>query len=387
MAFEDLAPGIRIEVEGNEVFASTSSVETAVVRCEVDLTRDIADQIRLTIANPFLDALGEGYSTEYAFLDSKAFEPGNRIDVFMGYGGELDHVGSGIIEKWLPVFPQAGVPTLTIIARDASILLMDGQFSHEPEEFIDLPDEEIAAQIVLNAGILTVDFEEAGVTNKKRVKKLGMTDYQFVKGLANLHGFEFKVRYDIGVGSWVAVFRTPKSEQDQVFTFTYNDDFGTLLSFQPEWGFRNAPTEVKILFFNKSTAEWDELIVGGNEEGESPFFSGGADERVEEPGTSLSRLRIAAAGKSVEVIGNRNFQTTEEAELWARSWFDRRKDNFITGRGRAIGVTELKPGDVHNFTNIGVRLGGEWEFTTVKHVFDAIEGYYSDFFVHKLITS
>ena len=384
MAFDDLRPTVKIEIEGEELSAD---VTNAVSRCEVELSREVTDQITLTVANPVADELGKGYAgRSFVFLEEKAFQPGNEIRVHLGYGDRLTFVAGGIIQRFLPRFPADGVPTLTIVARDASIRLMDGETAAEAASYPEF-DLDTAVRDVLNRhDILAADVTPlVGTFRSDLQKKRGMTDYQFVKGLANIVGHEFRVRMNPTSFKWEAVWRPPVSDQEKEFTFAYlNGPESTLLSFDPEWGLHDTPTEVRCFYFDRGTKTWELLEAkGAGKAGES---TKGAKGKVTKEITDLDEIRIAAGDVAVEFVPERPFRTSDEAQRFADRWLKARRDLFLTGRGRCIGLEALRAGDVHRLEGIGVQLSGLWEMTTVAHVFDRTSGYYCDFFAHKQLS-
>jgi len=375
VAFEDLAPSLKIEVEGQELNAD---VTRAITRCEVDLTRDIADMIKLTVVNPAQDTFGAGYSDSFVFLDSRAFQPGNTIKVSMGYGDEVDFIAAGIISKWLPSFPSSGVPMLQIKAYDASIRLMDDETSKDAVTFDNFDLDTIVRDVLNRHGIIAAQVDAipfvglgAGrTTNKKK----GMSDYKFVKGLANLAGFEFKIRYNPTTNQWEGFWRAPVADQVRQFTFQYNRGAeSTMLKFDAEWGLRDQATTVKVLYFDKSSGIWEEVTAEDVErDGEQTLYGGGVDNVTQAINTYGTR--IVAGGTSVEVIPNRKFGSLDQATLFAERWLAARRNLFVTGRGTVIGVPEVRAGDAHIFEGVGVQLTGEWEMTTVRHIFDQADG-------------
>ena len=390
MAYEDLAPSIKVEVNGNEL---SQDLTSAIVRCEIDLARDVADMVKLTVANPIRDQVGVGYGdNEFVFLDNKAFQPGNDIVVSLGYGDDVEFVGAGVIQKWLPDFPSDGIPTLQIKAYDASVRLMDDETAGEAETFsggdgVGLNPGQIVLEVIKRHDLFIGRIDPVEVS-KIITKKQGMNDYKFLRGLANLVGFDFHVRYDVVSKRWKVYFKQPTSEQTKKYTFRYAaGPESTLLNFQPQWGLRDSPNEVVVLYFDPFTKTWEEYSEGGDDEsGESrTYYPGSGNVRSEL--TSLSRVRIAAGGKSIEYVAERPFRNPEEALTFAKQWFKARRDNFLTGRGTLIGVEDLKVGDVHRLEGLGVQLSGDWEFTTVRHVFDVDQGYTTQFYANKVLTA
>lgn len=388
---ETIAPTIGIVVEGHDVSAELSPF---VVRCDVDLARDIADMITLIVANPSSDVLGRGYDG-YTFTESKVLQPGNRVEVSFGYGGNNTFVGAGEITRWLPVFPDGGTPTLTIKAMDASRRLMHGStlVTNPYEARIYHSDSyqiaDVMAEIIGQHGLVPGEIDQVPQATGPLVKKRGMSDYQFVKGLANAYGYEFKIRWAPAKRRWVGHWRAPRSEQVYRYTFEYGVDKATLLSFQPQWNFDEAPTEVQVLARDEATGLWEELTVQGKakeERRESALrYTGTLNEKLKEEIKSLTQFRLAAGGHSVEIVVGEPFSSAEQAEAFARSWFARRRDLFITARARTIGIETVRAGDVHTFTGIGTQLSGNWEITVCRHVFDRTQGYYCDITCNKVL--
>lgn len=387
MPFDDLAPTLKIEVEGQELNAD---VTRAITRCEVDLTRDIADMIKLTVVNPAQDVIGEGYGESFVFLDSRAFQPGNTIKVSMGYGDDVSFIAAGIISKWLPTFPRGGVPILQVKALDASIRMMDGETSRDAKTYDNFDLDTIVRDVlnqhdIIAAQVDAMPFVGMGAgrtTNKKK----GMSDYKFVKGMANLAGYEFKVRYNPDSSQWEGFWRAPVSEQERQFTFQYNRGASsTLLDFRAEWGLRDQSTAVKVFYFDRSSGTWEEVTVEDLEKGnEQTLFEGGTDKVTE--AINDHGVRIVAGGSAVEVVPNRKFSSLDQATLFAERWLAARRNLFVTGRGSVIGVSELRAGDLHVLEGVGVQLAGEYEFTTVRHIFDQAAGYTTQFFGNKVMS-
>jgi phage protein D len=385
VAFDDLAPTVKILVEGQELNAD---VTRAITRVEVDLTRDIADMIKLTVVNPAQDILGDGYGDSFVFLDSKAFQPGNRVEVSMGYGDDVSFIAAGIITKWLPSFPRSGVPMLQVAALDASHRLMDSETAGQAEPFDNFDLDTIVLSILTKHDIVAGEVTPLPGTGVGRTitKKRGMSDYKFVKGLANLAGHEFKIRFNPTTGQWEGFWRPPVAEQERQFTFRYNaGEESTLLKFNAQWGLRDQPTAVTLLYFDDLTRTWEEVTVEDAKEGEKLRFEGGTD-RVLESINDASAVRISAGGVAVEVITERKFKSLSEALQFAERWLVARKNSFLTGRGALVGLEELRAGDVHVIEGVGAQLTGEWEFTTIRHVFDQAAGYTTEFFANKVVS-
>lgn len=381
MSFESAGPSITVYI--NDVKLG-SEFTAHIVKAEVELSRDVADQLTITMVNPLITTFGMGDSqSEYLYVDSKAFQPGNEITVYMGYAGVNQFLGRGIITKYLPSFPSDGIPKLTLKALDASVLMMESLDGDHGATFPDMSYSDIVTQIIGKYSLDVGEIENTP-TLRKIAKKSGISDYKFIKGLANLSGFEFKVRWDNNAKKWKVYWRTAKSDQALKYTFKYlAGPESTLLDFNPQFGLRNISTEVKVLYFDSLTRNWEEMSIKEDKHGEGITFTG--SERMAKEIKSSTAIRVDAAGTSVEVVPERPFSSPEDAYAFAVRWLKARKDNFLMGDGRCIGVESLLPGQVHALTGIGKQLSGDWEFTTVRHIFDRDHGYTTEFFAHKVL--
>lgn len=382
MAHEDLAPTIRVLIEGHDLPVDVTDM---IVSCQAELTEEMADKISLSVLNPAEDSFGGGLTGQYVFTDSTMFQAGNTILVYMGYGLEDKLVGAGIIQKYMPVFPDGGSPTLTIVAYDGSVLMMEGEASRDGAAWEDTSHSDAVAAIATAYGFDAV--VDQTVTEKSVIKKQGMSDWEFINGLARLHGFEAKVRWDEDRRRWKLWWGANIWEQDKQYTFVYAADgqSNTLLSFEPELALKGQPSEVKVLYFDDDTRTWEEITFKDKDKGAREQFKyAGTKENLGEIRSSTA-FRIAAGGISVEVVPGVRFETAEDAQKFGERWFRARKDQFIIGRGKTMGVETLKPGGVHNLQGVGRQLSGEYQFTTVTHIYGD-GGYICEFFGHKLVT-
>ena len=391
MAFEDLTPTIKVVVEGNELSADVTS---AIKSCTVDVSTELATEIQLEMVSPRKDEIGVGITIgEHVFLESRAFQPGNHIDVYMGYGNNLQHIGSGIIQRWLPNFSASGINTLTVRALDASVWLMNGKadinakdarnFGTADEPPIAIND--MVSNILLEYGIIPSSFNAVERSDRGVQKKSGMTDYKFIRGLANLVQFEFDVFYNTSAKVWQANFRQLQQANQAKRLLEVGGDRPTILSMNAEWGINDQPTDVKVVYFNKKTKIFEDFVVSEKETTPVSVLYTGGEDNVDQEITSVASFRIAAAGRGFDVITDRKFYSSEDAIAYAQKWLREKRDLFVTATGQMMGLPELQPRQVHEIFGIGTQLSGEWEFKRVTHKYDRDRGYRTDFFAHKVV--
>lgn len=402
-----LAPRCEIVVNGTELGEFVMQFVTEVT---VEKELGMIDSITIQLANPIVDSVGANRTSKLAFTDSMALMPGNVVEVFMGYGATASDgpIAAGIIRKYMPDFPQTGMPMITLKCLSGGCEMMDGSpdvnanQARPFDEGISLGD--MAVSICTPYGFNT--DEMASVETEATIevcKKAGMSDYNFIQGLANMLGFEFKITWDFDAKGWKVYFDVAVADDSDKKEFVWGpdkysrDDAGLLLSFQPEFGIQNAPTDIELYYFDRDTNTWEKIIYPPEEpspqRGNSqPEFAWEGDETsaatelasATEPATGRG-LRIKAGGIAVEVIPTQNFGSAEDAVTWAEAWFNARMDQLIKGNGTIVGYPGLEPGQVHTLSGLGDGLSGDWYITAVTQNFSQGSGYTTDFSARKII--
>lgn len=403
-ARDNIRPRVEIEIGDTPFGAAALEFVTSV---RVDLALDKEDLITLRVQNPILDTPGQPRTSRLVFTDSLAFMPGNLLKVYLGFGASVgdNPVAAGLVRRYLPVFPAEGMPSLTISALGAGCLMMDGSPTVNAmqarafDEGLEL--DTIAASVVEEYGFSSRLMQYT--TTRPAVpttKKAGMSDYAFVKALANMLGFEFFTRFNFDSKEWEVVWGEPVPDPSAKKSFTWGPDArenGTplLLSFEPEFAIQGAPTDVEVFYFDRDTRTWESIPYppeAADRASETPEFAWqGDDTTVEEELAQVSDsstgrgLRIRADGIAVEVLPTQNFGSAEEALAWAEGWWRARQYQLITGRGRIYGDHTIRPGQIHELLGLGGGLSGDWYFTEVSHIYDQGSGYYIDFLCRKVL--
>lgn len=411
MADPDLrAPAFAVYVNGTEL---KEDVTSKIVEVEFEHTLDMASSLKLVVDN-----IGN------AFTDSPVFAPGNEVELHLGYGNEVGFVGRGEIVRHLPSFPQQDAPTLAIQGYDRSWRMMQQELEikggaaerptkakEESGEVYDTTLGTVVRGVFRKHGIEPDVDELMAFRPMKFTRKKGTTDYQLLRALANLQNADFFVEYDLagalrgtaapvarpntagtsggGSGKWMGRFLKPgKTAQEKTYAFRYGTgEDGTLLSVDLEFGLPDTPSEVQVWVYDRGKAEWVPVTVeekkAGKPEAYSPgTFVPGGEEAPEI--TSMTELRLAAAGHSVEVV-TRKFRDPAEALEFAKDWLQKRKDSFVTAKGVLPGVESLRAGQTHSLEGLGMRYSGDYFFSSVTHKFND-NGYTTEFTGRKVVT-
>jgi hypothetical protein len=272
MAYSVLADSVSVYVNDNPLpsgIVQSVSVETAL---------DKEDLITLTVLNPFTGTSNNQTRTsQLRFIDATAFATGQHLEVRFIQQGEEVSLARGIIQEWLPVFPESGLATLTLKAYGGGILMMDGTPSvnaHDARAFSEnMTISEVVSQVVNDYGFepdVEMLFE---VPQRPILKKAGMTDYAFLKGLANLVGLDFFIKWDQSLGkfrvTWKEGALTDPFSLDMIWGPDYDKSSGRaipLLSFEPSFAINGNPSNVEVYYYDQDGGIWERVIYPAREE-------------------------------------------------------------------------------------------------------------------------
>jgi phage protein D len=393
---DTLNPNFALRVGDTELEAG---VRQLITRVEYESADGIADVAKITAINP-----------NFALSDNRVLAPGNEVSIFMGYGGSLTHIGRVRIYKVRPTFPQNEMPTIEIIGYTRDHEMMHNsppqaspagrtggrrsgarrQQSQSGRRFRNLKYSEAVEQRAADYNFNT-DVDPTPEAPTDFIQKAGMSDYDFINGLANITGYIFWVDGNES-GEWTLHFKDPErlSEQEIRYRFEYNlGDLSTLFQFDPEFLVSEAIAQIRIRVQDPTTgrvfeAEFTEDNVNGSPdllltEGTTDIESETIDS-APETGTAV---QLYIGDYSFEEITNRRFASEADAVRWARQWFRRNRENFIQSRGFAIGVEPVMSRQIHDINGVGITYDGPYYFSRVKHVCDLQDGYTIDFSCRK----
>lgn len=375
-----MAPAFSLEVAGTEVeYGVTQFIESV----EYESADGIADVMRVRAVNP-----------DFLISDAKVFQPGNEMAVWMGYGTELEFVGRVIIAKQVPNFPQDGMPTIQIVGYTKDSFMMDNEPPKPKKEggkggriFTDALYSDAVNDRASDYDF-TPEIDDTEEQPHNFIQKPGISDYAFVKGLANLTGYVFWVDGDED-GVWTLHFIHPDTVpdlQDKKYTFVYNQaDDSTLLTFQPEFLIKGAITDLKVISKDIRTGTVLESEITEESNAAPDVDASDPTGTVEDTLTTASDVKLFFNNYSFNVNTNRRFKTQAEVEAWAKQWFRRMRENFVLSRGRVIGVGSLRARQTHALDGVGKTFNGDYYFTKVKHICSKDQGYVVDFNARKVV--
>jgi len=405
-----MAPAFRLFVEGHEV---GEEVTQHVVEIDVEHTVDVISKTSIVVQD-----------ADNRWTDSILWEPGNEVDVFMGYGNALGHVGRFEILRHLPDYPEDGVPTLKISGYDRAYRMTRQSVDvtgakRAPKKKDKLAEAgrvwantsigEVVSFVCAKYGITPdIDPEIATKQIGTFVQKKGTSDYKILRYLANIYGAEFFVEFvpefaaieGVSFGAikakgagvapsssapgWVCRFRLPKNaKQEKTYEFERGTPTATILSASVDWGIDSSVVDVQVSVFDRAKGEFVVVNAEAPEPKGKPkrfspglFAQGGTLGEVKTDATtadaieSPSAIKIAAQGHSIDVP-TRSFKNAEEAIAFAQTWLERHRDAFLVARATLPGVETLRGGQTHRLKGLGRRYDGDFYFAAVRHRYDS----------------
>lgn len=370
-----------------------------------------------------------------AVIDSKAFSEGNYVDLYLGYGNNLEFVDRVEIVKWMPTFPESGPATFTIKGYDGRHRMMIANEAKKKEgigkavagpkgrktrkrgkggKFVaagdrrktfykNSPDEVIVKQIADKYGFgVETDSTEvkkkavigAGGKTQQVIRTRGqapdMSDWEFLRKLAEINRFDLWVDWSQDKEQWVIHFKKKIDAGQAMYCFTYNGEDGSLISAEPDFSIKEQATAVEVLYYDRKKRSVEHTVVSEEKPGEDVSLAGG---RVA-PGqlqakTTISpgaMVRFSAFGQTIEAFADRPFSSAKDASSFVQAWLKERERDFLIMQGKVVGVQSLRCRQIHELAGLGARLDGFYRFTNVKHTQQPGQVYVCEFVAHKVVS-
>lgn len=390
MAIEgaELTPNFRVTVEGTSLQEDVTSLIKSV---KYEDNAWIADVIELEVnlaPNLELDP-GKTVGKEYGpLLDSKIFAEGNFIDLYMGYGNDLVFMQRCRVQKWLPDFPEADQPRLTVKAfgleSELSSEMSDDDKTYR--SFSKMTGSQIVERLIqwlskkLGVGIIA-EVESTAGTKTMALEK-GKSPMDIIQELCKHYGYDFYIDYDMDRSSFVAHFHPRKTQAGAKYVFWYNHgDDTTLLSFSPQFGTSDTITDMEVVAWDKKREQPIRYRVTKKEKGVEVKVVPGlsADEmQITDPMGSAAETRFSASGEMVVTV-HTSFSSLDQVKAFAEAQMKSAGENMVTAKGKIIGAEVIRSKQTHVIKGVGTRLTGDYMFDIVRHSIDPEGGFMTEF--------
>lgn len=292
-------------------------------------------------------------TNEIKYSDGNVFEPGQPLELQLGYDSSLSTVFAGVIVALGAEFLPSRQPVLRVEARCKGSLLAGGRRSRV---FEDSADGDAVSAIAGDYG-LSADAD-AGPQSPFLVQD-DVADWDYLRGRAELLGLAFYVRGDS------VVFHAPQASGTPVATLTYGE---TLLELQVAQDLNGRSDAV-------TASAWD---PDGLEAATSESSASDAAVPVDGRPALGDALSTAGWAKRDTRLAHPGSPGPDELDAVARGEVDRQTLAHVAGRGRCHGVPALRVDGLVELKNVGSRFEGKHYLTGVRHTLSQ-SSYLSEF--------
>lgn len=390
--------------QGAQPFTITDEIKKYITEITYEDNADQFDKLTIHFENQ-MDNQGGGDIN--SIIDSVIFAEGHVVQLKLGYGRMLESVGACDIVKKEPDFPENGSPSLIVTCFDG----LHRVSRHKPikgTSFINYRVSDIAYQIGTQNGLIVDAVDAQGnptiqeVTEiwKGDAQKKGVSDYVFLKKVADTYGLDLFCRFDPIMKKHVLYLQTPGTElQKEVFTFVYNEGDAsyqnTLLSFNPTQDSYDQDSEIEVFiltkgkkigtktdFITKLTVDEQKKLKDNSER---RFTGGNKATGKQIKSTDGIEVGFKAFGRSFRFPKHKRFTDEKDIVREIENFVKRQKSHFITGNASTIGVEVMQSRQVHNFQGVSEQFSGKYFMDKVLHKISKSSGYKCDVTVRRMI--
>ena len=297
----------------------------------------------------------DGTEMKVKWIDDALFEPGNVVEIQMGYRDQLAILFKGEITGMEPEFSNTDPPLLTLLGYDRSHRVMR---KRRTESYIQMKDSDIANKIASNNG-LKCDITDTKV-NITYVLQHNQTDLEFLRQRASRIGFE------TGVVDQTLYFRPRKNNSEEILTLAREVE---LLEFYPRLSTIGQLENVAIQGWDPKNKE--RILAEASADGTKSLVGAST--------SGPAMVRKAFPGKSGGLTTHLAIGSQAEADQIATGWFKDMSLEYVVAEGVCIGLPELRAGTLINIEGLGSRFSGHYYVFGTEHSYRPNRGYRTTF--------
>lgn len=333
------APRFDIRISG---LTLASDITNQVISVSYDNDLDIASMFNVVVRN-----------ADNQLIDSALFDLGKNVEIYMGYGNDLQPMMLGEITSVEPSFPESGAPTLRISGYDKSYKLRNNQPDGRSFQYV--TDSVIAAQIAAEAGLIPI-VDPSPIFHEDPLPQSG-SDMALLKERARANYFDVYVHWD------KLYFQFPRPQ-----TTAYVLEWGkNLSSYSPRISSAGLAGLQVVRGYNEELARTIVVFAMA-----ADFNPNGIQEKL---GSAALDLLLSLGRR---VIRDQPVDTTLDALTVAKSIMQEILEGMYEGSGSCIGIPDLRAGTYVTIQGVGKRFSGTYRLRKVTHTIDD-SGYRTSF--------
>ncbi|OLB36158.1 MAG: hypothetical protein AUH11_12045 [Acidobacteria bacterium 13_2_20CM_57_17] len=286
------------------------------------------------------------------------FDPGQKLELRMGYMKEMTLMLTGQITTLEPNFPESGAPILSVRGLN---ILHELRTEQHTEHWDNTKDSDIASDL----GNRSLQSGKAGLGIKVKtdpapdetaetfVMMHNQYDILFLMERARRHGYELVLNEKSATNLERSLYFGPSKTKRE--TPNYKLVWGkTLCSFKPKLSTAKQVGEVTVRGWDRQnniaieeTASWKDIVTGPEQQ-------------------RLALISQAFEGRK-DVITNQPVRTKAEAKQKAIDILTRQLREVITASGSTVGLPLLRAGRKVEIVGLGDRYSGTYYVTSTTH--------------------
>jgi len=309
------------------------------------------DSFEITISN------WDAKTRDFKYSDEETFNPGKKVELWMGYFGKLRLMLTGEITALKPSFPSGGQPTLVVSGLNLLHRLRKKQESHS---YPGVTDNKIAKQIEGRLG-LTIETEQNAPGEKEQYQYIfqdNQYDILFLMQRARAIGYDLTV---IEEGDSENLKSKPSklrfAPSENIKRTIYELKYGiSLIEFQPTLTTAHQVSKVTVRGWDAVQKKAISVTVDRSELETKGVGKKGGQPAIEQ-----------AFKEHEEIIVNRPVASEQEARMLARRTLENNAKEMVTGSGSVVGLPDLRAGCVIYISGVGARFSGRYFVTGTTH--------------------
>ena len=380
LPFDRSAPRFRLSVfkKGQRQATDSRTLSELVNNFSIEEDDKMATNLKITFDNP-----------EFSLSrPDSLIQPGTLLVMEVGYGkGLFGQRRAGEVVRILPSFPRSSKPTYEVQCYDGRQRLLDVNTLSDrgiqdptrkdlklPSTFKRRRDVDIIEEIASKFGFgADIDTSLLDQKRRTRVKKNSQSWWDFILKLAQKNDAETWVDREPDIQRWAIRFKKKNHFAAPGLNLVYGE---TLFEFTPQLDAIGQQTKVQVLHFDRRTKRT--RIIGVSEQEKSEKLTS----KVFEIDAALVKVKVG--GRMQHVFSDKPFKSRKAAQRYAEEYIRRNREDYITARGKTIGIEILQPRQVHKIVTGDARFDGDYYFTQVTHDFPARGVYENSFVAYKV---
>lgn len=278
------------------------------------------------------------------------FDPGNKVEIWMGYQDNMRRMMRGSITSISPQFSQSAPPTLTISGLNE---LQDYRQQQHTYSWTNMTDTAIAKQLCgwpvrkgqPGLGLPIITRPSANETADAFVYMKNQYDVMFLLERARRRGYEMYMLDESGTST---------------LFFGLSGDAANAPVYQLEWG-KSLASFTPTLSTGKQVGQ---VTVCGWDRKSNKAIAETCNVQTlwqsqNQPATEVARqMQIAQCYMDrTEVITDQPMHTTSEAQAYAQSVLSKRNKQLMTASASTVGLPDLRAGSKIEIIGFGVISG------------------------------